>query len=446
MYRRLIIDELLTWKGSSGRKPLLLRGARQVGKTTVVDMFSKNFKQYIYLNLEREEDAEAFRSFTTFENLIQAIFFIKSKNVNEHDTLIFIDEIQEVPSAINLLRYFYEDYPQFHVIAAGSLLENILGENTKIPVGRIEYRILRPVSFAEFLEAVGEEAALKQYNAMPVPDFAHQKLLDLFHLYTLIGGMPEIVQHYASNRNLTALLPIYESLIVAYLNDIEKYAKNSSMVQIMRHVVNSIWGEAGSRIKFQSFGQSNYGSREIGEAIRTIQKAMILQLIYPVTSTKLPMLPDLKKSPRLQVFDTGLLNRFAGIQKQIVNTSDLNNVYQGRITEHIVGQEILASKFNVLHDLHFWVRERKGSLAEVDLVYPYDGRLFPIEIKSGASGHLRSLHLYMDESPHEIAFRLYSGKVSKDEVVTPSGKKFNLINLPYFLAAKIEDYIREEIG
>ncbi|MFM9947935.1 MAG: ATP-binding protein [Saprospiraceae bacterium] len=441
MFYRNILSELEAWKTSTGRKPLILRGARQVGKTTIVNLFSSQYKQYIYLNLERKEEAEPFRNFIRFDTLVETIFFIKDQNIQERDTLLFIDEIQAVPEAINLLRYFYEDYPWLHVIAAGSLLETIMREEVSVPVGRVEYKVMRPVTFSEFLAALGEEAALKQLTTVPVQEFAHEKLLYLFHRYTLIGGMPEVVQNYALNQNMTALLPIYESLQESFLNDVEKYARNNKLVYVIRHVIKSMSFEAGNRIKFQHFGQSNYGSKEVGEALRIIEKAMLLNLVYPTTNVILPILPDRRKSPRLHLLDTGLMNFVAGLQKDLISLNDLHSLYQGKIAEQIVGQEILATKFNVMNELHFWVREKPNSTAEVDFVTMFDGKMIPIEVKSGETGRLRSLHLFMDQCTHQTALRLYSGKLKKDVVRTQEGKEYTLLSLPYYLAGQIDQYL-----
>ncbi len=441
MYKRTIIVELEQWRQSPYRKPLLLRGARQVGKTTAVHQFAQQYQQYIYLNLERPEDAALFEHYSHFGRLVEAIFFTKDKDTQQPDTLLFIDEIQAVPAAINLLRYFYEDCPQLHVIAAGSLLETLLNEKITLPVGRIEYRVVRPMSFEEFLEAANETAALGQYRSPVVADYAHAKLLSLFQTYTLIGGMPEIVSHYLQNRNLSALLPLYESLLVAYTNDIEKYARNSNMVQVMRQVVNRMGVEAGNRIKFQGFGQSNYGSREVGEALRTLEKAFLLQLVYPCLHSTLPVYPDGKKSPRLQILDTGMLNHLAGVQKEIIVADGLDAVYRGKIVEHVVGQELLASQHNVRSELHFWTREKKDATAELDFIYPYEGYVFPLKVKAGATGRLKSLQLFMDSAPHHWAVRLYGGDLKIDHLLTPNQKPFYLLNLPYYLAGRIENYL-----
>jgi len=176
--------------------------------------------------------------------------------------------------------------------------------------------------------------------------------------------------------------------------------------------------------------------------LRTLENALLIQLIYPSTDAQLPLLPDHKKSPRLQILDTGMLNYFAGIQKEILGTVDLNKVYQGTMIEHLVGQELLASQFNALSSLNFWVREKQTSSAEVDYIWPFEGKLMPIEVKSGAEGKLRSLHLYMDLAPHQMALRFYAGEISITDASTPGGKKYKLLNLPYYLVSQTEYYLQ----
>jgi predicted AAA+ superfamily ATPase len=263
----------------------------------------------------------------------------------------------------------------------------------------------------------------------------------LFHTYALIGGMPEAVQHYSANRDLVSLSPIYDSLLTSYMDDAEKYARNEKQMQWIRHAIQASFAQAGKRIKFQGFGNSNYGSREMGEALRTLQKALLIYLVYPETGFTLPLLPDLKKSPRLHVLDTGLMNYFAGIQREVVSTDDLSKVYQGTMIEHLVGQELLAFQHQAMSALHFWTREKKTSVAEVDYVFPFEDKLIPIEVKSGSGGSLRSLHLFMDEAPHDMAVRFYSGDFSIIKARTPGGKEFRLLNLAYYAASQIESYL-----
>ena len=442
MFKRQLLLELEKWRQNVPRKPLVIRGARQVGKTTLVNQFAAQYEQYIYLNLELSEDKEPFENFTSIENLINTLFFLKNKTLGKKNTtLLFIDEIQEVPKALNILRYFYELAPEISVIAAGSMLETLFDKNISFPIGRVEYKVIRPVSFTEFLSAIDESAALEQLTQVPVAAFAQSKLLSLFHTYALIGGMPEIVQHYAKHKDLVTLGPIYDSLISGYMDDVEKYAKSNSQVLHIRHCIQSSFAQAGKRIKFEGFGNSVYKSREMGEALRTLEKALLMQLVYPCTSATLPMVPDIKKSPRLQILDTGLLNYFVGIQKEIIGTDDLNKIYQGTLIEHLVGQELLSFQYNALSALHFWVREKKESTAEVDYLFQYEGLIIPIEVKSGKEGTLKSLHSYMDIAPHNFAIRFYAGALNITDAITQNGKQYKILNLPYYLGSQIEKYI-----
>jgi predicted AAA+ superfamily ATPase len=442
MFERKIVRELQKWAQKKDRKPLVVRGARQVGKTTAVNQFAQFFDQYIYLNLELPNDRKPFADFSTMEILIQTLFFLKSKEISKKEkTLIFIDEIQEEQRAFGILRFFYEQMPEIHVIVAGSLLETIFNKHLSFPVGRVEYLVVRPVSFSEFLGAMNEKSALLQIEAIPFNDFALDKLYALFHTYALIGGMPEIIQKYVETKDLFSVSNLYDSLLSAYMDDVEKYAKNENQVQIIRHVMKTSYYEVGKRIKFQGFGKSSYGSKEISEALRTLEKAMLLHVVHPTSSCQLPMIAELQKSPRLHLLDTGLMNYSAGIQKEIIGTKDLNTVYQGKIIEHLVGQELLANDSRALSTLNFWVREKTSSSAEVDYLFSFQSMIIPIEVKSGKEGKLKSLHLFMDGANHHFAVRFYAGNLSITNAKTMTGKEYKLLNLPYFLVSKLEEYL-----
>lgn len=444
MFYRNILGDLRQWKDRSDRKPLIIRGARQVGKTTLINMFAADFDQYIYLNLELNEDRNIFNSQYTFDETIASIFFTKNvKRDYNKTTLIFIDEIQNSAVAVSMMRYFYEKAKNLFVIAAGSLLETLLEKQTSFPVGRVEYCFMYPVTFSEFLKATQEYEAVELLNKVPVPDFAHEKILKLFHRYTLIGGMPEIIQHYYKNQDLVSLNSFYQNLMMSYFDDIEKYAKKSQAVAIIRHAIESAPFEAGQRIKFHGFGHSNYGSREMGEALRTLEKALLIRLIYPTTNVIPPAIPNYRKSPKLQFLDTGLVNYFAGLQKYYFNLKDLNTFYQGIIAEHIVGQELIANHISSSEKIYFWVREEKQANAEVDFILPFRNYLIPIEVKAGKTGTLRSLHQFIDKTNHNFAVRLYAGNVKLEQTKTISGKNFTLLNLPYYLTSQINHYIEE---
>lgn len=442
MFYRKIIDEFDQWLHNPERKPLVLRGARQVGKTTVVHEWSRRFKQYIHLNLELPEDRALFQDFKNMSVLMQQIFFSRNKSLAlKEDTLIFIDEIQELPVAMGLLRYFYELEPTVKVIAAGSMLESVFNNDIHFPVGRVEYKVLRPASFPEFLGALGEEQALEQLENMPCPNFAHERLLQLYREYAITGGMPEVVNKYARNRDLKTLRPVYDSLIASYLEDVEKYAQNDVRVLHLRHAIRASLQLAGQRIQFAGFGQSAYRSREMGEALRALEKVWLVQLIYPTSSATLPLIPDLRKSPRLQILDTGLLNYFVGLQKEMLLTQELSSVYRGIMMEHLSGQELLAHRYEAMSSLAFWSRDKNSSSAEVDFVELFDGMVIPIENKSGKTGTLRSLHQFMEIAPHRFAVRLYAGRLEITEARTPRGQSFRLLNLPYYLGTQLRNYL-----
>ncbi len=209
----------------------------------------------------------------------------------------------------------------------------------------------------------------------------------------------------------------------------------------MRHAIASCFREAGTRIRFHGFGASAYSSREMGEALRTLEKAKLIHLLYPTTQTKLPYQPDIKKSPRLQVLDTGLVNYFAGVQKEVFSSTDLLDVYNGKIIEHIVGQELMATSNDLINKPLFWVREKEGASAELDFLVRTDSNAIPLEVKSGKTGKLKSLHQYIEMSDAPLAIRLYTGQFQVDKLTTPTRKHFTLLSMPYFLAGKISNYL-----
>lgn len=317
MFERDILASLKQWKNDTHRKPLVLRGARQVGKTTLINEFGKEFDNYLYLNLEKKEAQDIFELSLPLKDLLPFIFAHCRKIKQAGNILIFIDEIQNSAKAVSLLRYFYEELPEIHVIAAGSLLENLVDIHVSFPVGRVEYLALRPCSFREFLRATGEEAMLPVLERPEVSLAFHDRLLGLFNLYTLIGGMPEVVQIYAERRDILALNKIYETLLQGYRDDVEKYTQGRQMPDVVRFLLKEGWNMAGQTVTLGRFAGSNYNAREIGEAFRLLEKAMLTELVYPTTSTEVPAIPEQKRMPKLIWLDTGLVNYSAQVQKEI---------------------------------------------------------------------------------------------------------------------------------
>lgn len=440
-FQRHIEKDLLAWKETPDRKPLILRGARQVGKTTVVKSLAKSYAQFIHLNLEKAIHKTYFDTYNDVKSLSEAIFLDQNKKPDWENTLLFIDEIQESPKAIHILRYFYEELPELHVIAAGSLLEFTLGNVRSFPVGRVEYRYVYPMNFAEFLAATKQEQALQELNTIPLRPIAHATLFRHFHSYAITGGMPEVVKTYVRDQSLLNLPRVYDSIWSTYQDDVEKYANNDIDKKVIKHIMRTAPTYLDERVTFQNFGNSNYRSREIGEAFRSLDDAKVIQLIYPITATEFPLQPDLKKSPRLQFLDSGLVNHALGIQSKMLQLDDLSQAYKGKLTPHLVTQEIISVQTLNYQKPNFWVRQKKQSQAEVDLVIAHEGLLIPIEIKSGPTGTLRSLHQFMNQSPHPYAIRMYAGEFRIEHHKTPEGTPYILMNLPYFVGTKLHAYI-----
>ena len=441
-FNRHVISYLEEWKSSTNRKPLIVRGARQVGKTTLIKKFGERYDHFILINLEKKSNQQVFERFENAKSILEALLLennLDSSKIGQ--TLLFLDEIQESPKAIQLLRYFYEEVPELHVIAAGSLLEFALRQVSSFPVGRVDFLYLHPMNFPEYLDALGLKAILDHILEVPVRPEAHMVLMYHFHRYAIIGGMPEVIQKEIETNNLADLPRVYESIWGTYKADVEKYTRNDTERKIIRHILNSGPLYLDQRIKFQGFGNSNYRSREVGECFRTLEDAKILRLIYPSTDLTPPVRSDLKKSPRIQLLDTGLVNHSLGIQSQLLGMDDLSQAFKGALIPHLITQELLSINFQTDQKPNFWVREKNQSTAEVDLIVSHQGMVIPIEIKSGSKGTLRSLHQFVDACDHGFAVRIYGGELKLEEAKTPSGKSYLLMNLPYYLGTKVQEYL-----
>ena len=445
MFRRKILDKLEAWKQDEKHKPLILRGARQVGKTTVVNDFGNQFDNYLYFNLERSQNIKLFEMEIPLDDLVNMLYSSLGKVKKQGSTLIFIDEIQNSPKTIALLRYFYEQRPDLYIIAAGSLLENLIDVKVSFPVGRVQYLALRPCSFYEFLGAVGKRNLLAVLAQKAEYSSAfHDELMYLFNQYAIIGGMPEAVQKYAESHDILALDDIYETLVQSYKDDSEKYVRGNKLTDVVRFILSYGWAFSGETITLGNFAHSGYRSREVGEAFRLLEKAMLLELTYPVSSTQLPIIPETKRMPKLIWFDTGLVNYQAGIRREIIGSTEMVDSWRGHIAEQITAQELLALEDRVGQHRAFWAKPNNG--AEVDFVVSYNAKLYPIEVKSGTNAHLRSLQVFMDNANVHLAIRIWSKPFSVDTVQTPKGKTYSLVNLPFYLIGNLYQIIEEIEG
>lgn len=441
MFVRNVELELEKWASGAYRKPLVLRGARQVGKTTVVNKFGATFDNYLYVNIEKSNARELIESTDDVKKLMPILFLYCNITKKNGRTLLFFDEIQASPHAFSLLRYFYEDMPEVFVIAAGSLLETVPDKHISLPVGRVEYLAIHPCSFIEFLVAIGEGRFVDLLRTASLPEVFHAEMLQHFKVYALIGGMPEVVARYAANKDVVGLSKVYNQLLNAYKNDVEKYAVTSTQANVVRYILEEGWAFSGQTITLGGFAESPYKARETSEAFRTLNKAMLLELVYPTTNLIMPAVSDLKKTPKLFWLDAGLVNYAARIQKEYLLHQDLMDIWRGMAVEQIVYQEIKALISEVGVKRNYWMRNKRGSTAEVDFVFIHDGRIIPVQVKSGHNAHLKSIHQFMNDTNHDIAVRIWSGNYSIDKVKTISGKEFRLVNLPFYMISALPEII-----
>ena len=441
-FSRKIETVLRHWKASEDPKPLLLRGARQVGKTFSVNRFATDFDDFITVNLERPAERDLFTGFNTGAELLERILLYKGKRLTSSNTLLFIDEIQHSAEAVRALRYLYEDVRPLHVIAAGSLLEVFSQrEGFSFPVGRVKSLFMYPVTFLEYLEARNPPLAEKFLQADALAQFPfHDLLTDAFNTYAFVGGMPEALAAHVETGTYGAVQEIHDALLRGYIEDVEKYS-NLAKAKYLSHAIDRAPLYAGQRVTYEKFGESSYRSREMREAFDVLERALIVYRARPSVSTRIPIVEKLRMAPKLFFLDAGLVNHRIGFREFFANQA-LDNVLQGRIAEQVAAQELVAQGFQP-PKLHFWVRE-KGA-AETDFLYPFKGHVIPIEIKSGATGNLKSLHLFMEACPHPYAVRVYSGKPRVDPVQLPSGKTYRLYSIPYYLLSRLVEVLERVV-
>jgi predicted AAA+ superfamily ATPase len=293
---------------------------------------------------------------------------------------------------------------------------------------------------------MGEEH-LVEIMKMPDDTVAiHASLQSFFNQFFIVGGMPEIVARYANYRDVVALDDVFEALLQNYRDDVEKYVNKKTVNEAVRFILTYGWEKAGEIIRLGNFANSSYASREVGEAFRLLQKAMLLELVYPTTSAVVPALPELRRMPKLIWFDTGMVNYAAQVRGEILGNIDILDLWRGRIAEQIVAQELLTLNYKIGQKRCFWSKGEGSNGAEVDFVWVVDGQLIPIEVKSGHNSKLKSLHSFIDQSTTRVAVRVWSQPLSINHVKTSFGKKdFTLINLPFYLVGDLENVVRRVI-
>jgi len=439
MFERSIEMELKKWKVNPYRKPLILRGARQVGKTSVIRKFGQeNFDQVIEVNLEKRDQLKIFDQATSVEDFTQRINLFFNQKVVPGTSLLFIDEIQESKNVMELLRFFAEEKPQLHVMAAGSLLEAKIGQDWSIPVGRVEYRYLYPLTFFEYIKARKMTALLESLESMQMDDsFAYGDMAsEVFKEYVIVGGMPEVVNSFTETADHGQVRAIFNRLQTAYVDDIRKYSKSKESSKYLEVVLEFGPKIAGTIYKYENFGGSNYRSREMAEAIQTVEKTMLLKQILAVNSTLLPIVPKNMRPKKMIWLDVGLVNYVNNAYQEM-----LSGVYKGKIMEQVVGQSMLAGGTTRPLDLYYWSRDKVEGNAEVDFCFQHQSRMVGMEIKSGNVAKMKSLFSLGNIDPTAALVRVSWDDLGKESWKF-AGKEYQILSLPFYLVDRYQDFLK----
>lgn len=407
--QRNIDVELLEWKDNPMRKPLLLRGARQVGKSSAVRHFGKEFQFFAEVNFERHKTVKTFfQGDIDIRLIVQKIAIYINVPIEEGKTLLFLDEIQECPEAIMALRFFKEDYPGLHVIAAGSLLEFTLQELPTFGVGRIHTLFMYPMTFDEFLNANNENGLIsikRQANSQHPLDAAfHEKLIEYFRIYLLVGGMPEAVLAWIKTHNFNQCSHIQEDIILTYEDDFSKYKKRVSP-DLLRTTLHGICHQPGEKITFKQIS-ADYRSSQIREAVRLLTLAGLVVPVIATSGNGIPLDAEAnEKNMKILLLDSGLLlsvlqlegNLAQHLVELIMTGSPQDLVKKGGLVEMVAGLELLRNKPCVQRQKMFYWEKSGNSIAEIDYLDTFHLKVTPIEIKSGTQGGMKSLWQFMRE-------------------------------------------------
>ena len=410
--KRTIEPILIKWKNQQGRLPIILRGARQVGKSYTIEKFGRDhFESIIICNFEFKPEL-----IFCFENLdplsICANLEVAFKSrIIPGKTLLFLDEIQNCPKAITALRYFKEKLPELHVIAAGSLLEFALQqEQFSFPVGRVQFLYLKPLSFYEYLMSQGHEKLVEMLEHVtiqnPLDLFIHEQLLIHVREYFLLGGMPAVIRTFLDTNSFLECQTVSANLLETYRADFPRYS-TKAQIKFLQLLFERIPGLVAQHFKYSLVSQ-DYRSHDLKIALEQLGWAGLVNKVLVTNASGIPLQMGVKENKFKLVFlDLGLVNTANKLDIQTTWDTDLMQINSGALAEQFVGQEFLAYESSYLNSqLYYWERDKKGSMAEVDYVIQLGSRIIPIEVKAGATGRLRSLNQFIIEKDAPFGIRI----------------------------------------
>ncbi len=410
--RRIIDDYFVNWKSGANRKVLMLRGARQVGKTYSIRKFSEKFKHFLEVNFESDKEIHSiFQGDLNPDEISLKLSVFYNTPIIDGETLLFFDEIQHCLPAISSLRYFYEKKPDLHIVAAGSLLEFALVEIPSFGVGRIESVFMYPLSFDEYLLANNEEMLFKmKQQASPEMTFEtiyHNKLINYLRRFLLIGGLPEVVSTFIETNDLIQSQKILDNIINGLNDDFAKYKKRVPVSRI-RDVFESVVRQAGGKFLLTKIG-GTHNYPQLKEAVELLEMAGLVIKQTHTSANALPLAAETNpKKTKLLLFDHGIFQRILGLEfSNRLLIDNYNFINKGSLAEQFVGLELIkyGSK-NQIGRLYYWHREKRASNAEVDFVIQNRNEIIPIEVKSGTTGKMQSLRIMLNEKKLKYGIRV----------------------------------------
>lgn len=439
--KRSITNALLRWRDASDRKPLVVKGSRQIGKSYSIRDFGKtHFTNLVEVNLEVNKSLKAvFKSLDPLK-ICQAIAIELNQSIVPGQTLLFLDEIQECSDALLSLRYFYEKMPELHVVCAGSLLDIALDneKDLRVPVGRIEFLYMFPLSFIEFLEALGEVVALETIANLSLKEglaqVAHQKFLNLFSQYVLCGGMPAVVAAYISAPTDVRFRKVQADLVNTYKDDFRKYKTKIDFDRLEYAFV-----------RLPSFVTKNFKLNDLcpdfsqgttNNILGLLAKAKVIQLVRATLANGIPLGAEIRgRQDKFLFLDIGLLNSFSDLTSATIESWNRDLVNSGSLAEQAVGQELLAySKSPFEPSLYYWFRNEPGSTAEVDFVIAHGLDVVPIEVKAGSTGKLKSMRIFMREKSSRVGVRISQHELSMHD---------GILSIPIYAVSRIGELLDE---
>ena len=451
---RQALGTLKDWKTRPDRKPLVIRGARQVGKSYLVRMFGEQwFDDTIEINFETEVWAEGLFDRKSPADTVAFLEAHYKRRITSGKTLLFLDEIQAGPKVLPALRYFYEKMPDLHVIAAGSLLDFALRDQAfSMPVGRIEYLYLGPMRFEEFLLATGNEIKRDRLRAFSLGDdfdkALHGSLMEDLRKFCIVGGMPGSIQTYLDTGSYAEVQRVLEGILETYQDDFSKYAGRMDPA-LLRRVFSRLPLMVGRKIKYSSI-DPHERAQNIGRAIELLELARLTTRVAHTHANGIPLGAEINDRDFKTLFlDVGLVGRASRLDlAQLLDADDLLTVNSGAICEQFVGQHLLYDAPSYQQpELYCWIRQKRGTTSEVDYVIQHGAKIIPVEVKAGTTGRLKSLHVFVLEKDRDIALRFNADVPSLVQATTAVAgremKEFRLLSLPLYMVEQCGRLIRE---